>query len=480
MFLTGSDPVQPISLGSALQISLDNFYDLLKTNAGVAQNELLQLRLAADLLDISDDIPASKKGYVWFTYGNLVDRCDRRIEPSPVSPQTNGAQVDAAHLSDIYGQFMRKLRTLVVKKDLSPEDEKKHADIDGLIQQDKIRHQKLVDDDQLRWSEYCKSRGLPPGDQNAYLSWSATWGNLAEIKSTYDDLVSLYFDLKTLLDKKIPDPVDAAIVQAEWDYNNMAMKASYPILPDSEYPNGDEFNINYLIQLGQGGSGAFNWRYVLGFDQTLPTIRTTGGGHFDASWDRTTGNSTSIESDWSGSASGSYYFISVHTSASEHTKIQDDFTHTTGVELKCEAAFRINVKYPQWFHAELFEHQHVKDNPHLFEEFFGTTGSLLYYPLAIVVVRGFSASFSSAQNWEYDYDHTFSASGGGGFGVGPICFNVGGNYNNHVHEHKIDQQNTSLTISDDKNTIRFVGYVLAKNSVFSASIKTLVAKARIE
>src|SRR5439155_3919976 len=142
--------------------------------------------------------------------------------------------------------------------------------------------------------------------------------------------------------------------------------------------------------LGSSGNGAFDWRYVVNFDKTLRFIRTTQGGHFIAHWDQNTGSSTSIQTDWGVSGSGSYYFISARASASEHTKIQDDFSKTTAVDLSAEAVFRINIAYPQWFHPELFKSKYIKANPTSFEQFFGSQGTLLYYPLAIVVVRGFS------------------------------------------------------------------------------------------
>lgn len=478
MYTAGSDPVRPISLSSALKISLDNYYDLMKTSVGVANNEMLQLKLVADLLDISDDrIIPSKGGYTWFSYHNLLERADRKIQPSAVSPSPDGVQINAEKLSTVYGEFLLKLRGFVVKKNLSAEDQQKVADLNGLIGQDKIQFEKLAREDAQGWAQHCKDTGVNPADRNAYLSWSATWGNLRAIRDTLADLKALHFDLKTITDRKYPDPADRAVVDAEFDYLNLAMQASYPNLPDYDYPDGDVFNIVYLINLGQSGNGAFDFRYVINWDKSLNVIKTTQGGNFTAAWDQTTSSSKTIETDWGASGSGSYYFISARASASEHTKIQEDFSKTTGIKLAANAAFRINIKYPQWFHPELFNHKHVKANPQVFSEFLGPQGSLLYYPLAIVVVRGFSATFTASQNWAYDYDHKFSASAGGGFGIGPISFNASGNYSSHVHEHKVDVQNTSLTLADDKDTLRFIGYVLAKNPVLEDEITQHVSAA---
>ena len=479
MFTAGNDPVRPVSLGTAMQVTLDNFYALMKTHAGVADNELLQLRLAADLIDISDDnVVASKGGYTWFSYLNLVDRSDRQIQPSPVSPDPGGAQINAIKLSAVYGDFLRVLRGFVVRTELSADDQKKVADFDNLIEQKGDEYGKLLAQDKSKWKTLCNQTGDPVGDINKYMSWSSSFGNLRKMRRVLDDLDTLRFDQKTVLNRKYADPVDEQIVKAENDYYNPNMKASYPEQPDYTFPTGDSFNIQYLIGLGMAGSGAFDYRYVINFDMSLHNIKTTGGGHLDAMWDRTESSSKTMETDWSASAHGQYYFISAKANASEQTKIQDDFTHTTGIHMKAEAVFRIKIRYPQWFHPELFTNKYIKANPKSFEKFFGHSGELLYYPLDLVVVRGFSATFLSNQNWTFDYDHKFSAGGGGGFGIGPISFGASGSYNEHTHEHKVDVQKTELTIGDDPSTLRFIGYVLAKNRVFEEALTEFTSSAQ--
>lgn len=54
-------PVKEISFGDALKISLDNYYDLPKTNiGGLATEEYIQLKQAADIVDLSPNELASK------------------------------------------------------------------------------------------------------------------------------------------------------------------------------------------------------------------------------------------------------------------------------------------------------------------------------------------------------------------------------------------------------------------------------------
>lgn len=175
-----------------------------------------------------------------------------------------------------------------------------------------------------------------------------------------------------------------------------------------------------------------------------------------------------MSTDWGVSGGGSYDFISASMSASEHTAVQTDFNKTISMTLHAEAAFRDTIKYGAWFDPTLFTCSHVQQNPSDFLQFFGPAGSLLYYPKALILVRGFAVTFTSTQKWTYDYDHTFSASAGGGFDCCGISFGASGSYTEHTHEHEVDTQNTTLTFADDKNTIRFVGVAVEKNVAFSS------------
>jgi hypothetical protein len=124
----------------------------------------------------------------------------------------------------------------------------------------------------------------------------------------------------------------------------------------------------------------------------------------------------------------------------------------------------------------LFSHKHVKENPQEFVDFFGPDGTLLYYPIGLVVVRGFSATFNSSQNWTYDYQNRFSAEAGGGFNIGFINFGGSSSYSKEDKEHQVHQQNTNLTISDDPDTLRFVGYVVVKNNTTTHAFDDQIAR----
>ncbi|MBS0202933.1 MAG: hypothetical protein JSS49_08555 [Planctomycetes bacterium] len=200
-------------------------------------------------------------------------------------------------------------------------------------------------------------------------------------------------------------------------------------------------------------------------------MATADAGKFTAHWDRTTGTSTSITTDWSYSGSVSYFVVSVDVAASEHKQISEDFKNTTSVDLGAKAAFKAAIAYPGWFRSNLFRHKRVKENLREFEDFFGPKGTLRYYPTHLIMVRGFTAAFENSQKWTYDYDRKFQASVGGGFSVAGIRFGSKATYGSHVTEHSIDQSNTSLKFSDGEGTLRFVGYVVKKNTLWDSVVR---------
>jgi hypothetical protein len=476
-----SSPVQDVTFGTALKISLDNYYDLLKTQlGGLKTEEFLQLKLTADTIDVSTEKKASEGGYVWFSYYNLLNRSDRAIQPIPVA---NEIQVGLEGLADFYGRFLRRLRSFVVVKALTPEEQVALADIDKTLDSLKSDVNALYKRDRSDWKDVAEAMGFSVGDWNAYIQWSSAYGHIRDIEQRTEDIKKQTFDKKTILDRKYPSADDREVVDAEFDFDNPMMRLRFPLYPDYTYPDGDQFSPAYLARLALGSTALFDDRRSASWDKTLTTIKTSGAGSFSATLDKSTTTSSSITTDWSGSGSASYGFISVNASASQHTAIQEDFSKGQRLTVSAKSAFRINIGFPKWFQPTLFKHPRVLANPHDFLEFFGPKGSLLYYPTALIVVRGFTVSFESTQAWTYDYQKQFSASGGGGFNAFGISFGASASYSSSVHEHQVDKSNTTLTFSDDKDTIRFVGYAVKKNDVlakpFAASLADVETQAMV-
>ncbi|NKI60067.1 hypothetical protein HCG46_17520 [Labrenzia sp. PO1] len=470
-----NSPVKDVSLGDALKISLDNYYDLLITQVGTLKaDEKLQLKLVADPVSVSDKKFADG-GYPWFSYYNLLRRSDLSIVPKPVS---GGVMTGVAGLSDVYGEFLQKLRSFVVRKNLSKEDQIALADLDKKVEFSKKSAVSLIIEDRTNWKEFAEAMGYSVTDQSAYVQWSGQFGNLYRIETEIANVKVHQFEIKTILDRQYPNADDRQIVDAEFDFNNPAMRLRYPINPDTDYANGDKFTIEYLATLPTGNTAGFDDRRAVGWNLTAAEIKTTTAGGFaqGVSFDKSTSSSSSITTDWGASGSASYGLISVKASVSDHKRIQEEFSKTTKITLFAESAFRLSINYPAWFKPVLFEHRHIKENPYDFEKYFGEDGTLLYYPTGLILVRGFGVEFLSAQNWMYDYRHRFSASGGGGFGFAGINFGAAANYSEDTKQHQTDQQTTTLSFKDDIGTMRFVGYAVTKNRVFEKAVSTHVTK----
>jgi hypothetical protein len=455
--------VRPIELSEALKASLNNYYDLLKTQVGgLGADEFLQLKLVADVVDIDDE------KYRYFSMYNLLLRSDLAIEPVPVS---GTILTSADQLNRVYGRFLQRLRKYVVRRELSPEQLAALDDLDVKIAHAKQKAEEYADLEQTAWERYCRRTGRPLGDQAAYIQWSINNGYKREISGLHDKLKHYYFDKKTIMDREYRDPEDREVVDAESEYESMQMRIRYPIFPDYNYSNRSQFSLEYLATLDPGSSGLFDDRRVLSWNVSLTQMATTGAGAFTAHYDRNTTESSSITTDWSASASGQYKMIKANAEASDHQAISEEFKNVTAIDLSAKAAFKTAIIYPGWFRSQLFRHKRVKENIRDFADFFGPNGVLRYYPVSLILVRGFSSSFTNSQNWTYDYDRKFAASAGGGFSVANINFGNSGSYNKHQEEHKIDKANTSLKISDGDGTIRFVGYVVKKNTLWDSVIR---------
>ena len=468
MRMSFTSPVQDVPLPAALKITLDNYYDLLKTQAAnLKANEYLQLKLAADVLDVSDDKSDTYLGYTWFSYYNMVGRSDRAIHPVPVAGEI---QIGIEALADVYGVFLRKLRTYVITKALTPAEQLQVADHDKTIQSLRKDANNFALEDRANWKIYADAMGYEIGNNSAYVQWSSHLGNWDLIEQRMTEVRQEIFDRKSILDRKYPTPEDRAVVDAEFAFEDAAQRLRYPVYPDYVYADGKLFDPGYLARLPTGSTALFDDRRSVNFGLSLHTIKTARAAGLGATFTRADGKSSSITTDWKGSASASYFAIRVNADAGEQRTIQEDFSHTTSIELKSESCLRIEVKFPAWFQPTLFNHKHVMENPHDFEQFFGAKGTLLYHPSALIVVRGFNVKFTSSQDWSYDYKSHYSVSGRGGFNAFGVSFGGSASYSKDVHEHEVDRSGTELTITDDPGTVRFVGYAVVKNDVFTAAV----------
>lgn len=464
-----SSPVEDITFSQALNVSLNNYYDLLKKQVGgLTTEEYLQLKLVADTIDISYE-EASAGGYKWWSYYNLLKRSDTAIDPTPISGQVLTA---VKRLHEVYERFLNRLQDYVIVKNLTPEEQKQVADLDLIERKLRRDANALVLQDRRDWLEYAEFLGYDPGDDNAYLQWTSAYGSLDLIRQKLSEADRTILRKIQILDRQYPEPDDRAIVDGVVEFSDIAMRLRYPFYPDYEYDEGDQFSPEYLSRLPPGSTANFDDRRALGWDKTLKAMKSDKAGEFVADFDSSTQESESIKTDWNSSVSASYGFIKVRANASEKVSIQEDFNKATKITLSAKSAFRANINYPAWFKPSLFDNLRVKENIRDLDEFFGPKGSLRFYPISLILVRGFSVTFSSSQAWKYDYSRKFSASAGGGFKAFGINFGGNGGYSKHEEKHKVDKSGTTLTISDGDETLRFVGYAVKQNTIYDNLVKT--------
>ena len=228
-------PVRDVPFGEALNISLDNYYDLLKSQVGgLRADEFLQLKLVADTVDVSDE------NYKFWSYYNLVIRSDQAIEPTPVS---DGVMTGAETLVDEYDRFIRQLRTYVVREVLSDDDFRKLADIDLRIRRLKKERRDLRMEELAYWRVYCELTGVDNGDQNHYHLWSTSDGNAIDLEDLRLQIITAEFEKLTILKKEYPNPEDKKIIQAEFDLMNPLMRLRYPTHPDHDYSDHENFSL---------------------------------------------------------------------------------------------------------------------------------------------------------------------------------------------------------------------------------------------
>jgi hypothetical protein len=283
-------PVEQISLGSAVQITLDNYYDLLKEQSGnLSAKEYLQLKISCDALDISESVDMGS--YKFFSYYNMLQRCDLTVDPTPV----NGELLSSAiKLTELYGRFLNKLIALVEFKPLTKEQQAEIENINNAIEKNKEFASALIDKEQQNWKKYCQVKGVNPADVLHYNQWAKNFGQVIQIRELFDDNNKKRIKKKKILDSILNDPGDQIIIDAVNDFENPSMYLRYPVFPDYEYVP-TILSLPYLSQLPHGTTALFDDRRVVGFDRTLAFIKTAKAGSINAELSKEIKESKTIE-----------------------------------------------------------------------------------------------------------------------------------------------------------------------------------------
>jgi hypothetical protein len=466
--IAGLKEIQPLDHYKA---TFDLFYEFIKgqVKGDLKANQYLQLQTVAEPLDFG-------KAYKWFSYFTYLNKVDQTLKPEPLSDQFS---ITDRTLAREYERFVETALQLVEETELPPEVVAKiNAE---LVRADNIKKEvrRLVKEDAESWKDYADLRGIPYGDLSQYLQWSNRFGNANDIDAQGRALADSYGTLERLRRKQYAD-VDQKEIKEAWDkLISVGARIRYPRRPDDEYPDGARFSLPYLASLPTGDSAMFADRPVMFPDLSFDTIVGGGSGAFSIAFNESQTAKESMEVDWSASVSGSYGWFSASVNASSSTQIDEEFSHAKDVTLGCKACMTVPVQPPSWFDPNLFSNKLILKNKRTFARYLGPKGTLLYYPKALIVMRGFNVMFKSTNTWKYDYVRDFSIGGSASarfFGIG-----LGGGYKRHEHQekHLVEQNGDELKFSDGDSTLRVLGYVAQKNDAFEADMLAPIGGVRI-
>ena len=438
------------------------FYDVVKEQLGsLGSLQFIQIKAVAEQLDIS-------KSYPWFGYYNYLNRTDLLLEPVPVSDTMSAS---GRTLSEEYGRFVNAAMEFVEVKELDPETIAKIDDL--LIRQEncRIEVERLVDRDYTSWEKYASRRGIPLGDSGAFQQWSNAYGHASELAKLQAQILNIAGDIARLRSREFSNPDQKEIKDT---YNQVVSPGSrirYPRRTDTEYP-GVQFSLPYLAGLPYGSTALYDDRHVVFPDRSIEEVTSGTIGAFSVQFDRHREASSAMSQDWGVSGGASYGWFSVSANASSHTQISEDFRKTSSVTIGAKSCSAIPANARPWFTQNLFKNKIIVDNAASFGRYFGAAGTLLYYPVSLIVVRGFTVKFKSSQSWTYDYQHNFSTGGSGSMRAFGIGWGGGYSYSESHAEHKVEQSGDELIFSDGDNTLRVIGFVAQKNQQLIDSINS--------
>ncbi|MCF5263313.1 hypothetical protein, partial [Pseudomonas sp. PA-5-4A] len=443
--------VQEINPLADYKATFNLFYEFVKgqVKGGLVQDQYIQLQTIAEPFDASS-------AYPYFSLYGYLNKVDQLLAPVALSDQFS---ITDRTLYAEYSRFVETALTFIEAKALEPEVVKlinsKTVDIINL----KKDIARLVREDSAAWKDYSSLRGIPYGDLAQYTQWSNRYGNANDIEADAVQLSSLYGDLERLRRTEYKNADEKEIKDA-WDkLVSVGTRIRYPRMEDGAYPDGPRFSLPYLASLPTGDTAVWADRAVILPQLTVTTIATTPIGAFSVEFDKSRVAKESMESDWSGSVSGSYGWFSASVNASESKSVSEELSHTENVTLGCRSCYIATIQPPPWFNSNLFENNIILKNKKSFLRYLGPAGTLLYYPKGLVLMRGFKITFKSTNGWKYDYVRDFSVGGSASarfFGIG-----IGGGYKRHEHQesHIVEKNGDSLTFDDGENTLRVIGYL---------------------
>lgn len=448
--------VKEVNVNENFKLTLSHFYSIVKEEIGEFDpDQKLQLQASAFPLDLST-------AYPWFSFKNINDTFDVGIDPKPIS-ETLSLNT-AVSLSDVYGSFISTALGLVETEELDADTLKRIDELTVDLQNLNRNISKLQTDILAKWVAYCDATMTDRGDKVTYTHWSqGEWEtsqvfnlrNLAREKSGLID---------ALRKTEYEDADHAEVARAFADWNSPASRIRYPRFPDTEYGEEQEkFNVVYFASLPDNDSSLFVNRRLMTPAMSISELISSSIGSFSSTVSKESQASSDITTDWNTSVSGGYGPFKVKASVSSHERIQEDFKHLQSITVGARALMALEFDGSPWWKPDIFQNALIQSNLRTFERYFGESGSLLYYPIRVIIARGFNLKFSSSQNWEHEYEKDFSASGSASLKLGGFSFGGGGGYSKHEERQKVERRGHDLIMDDGEDNIRIIGYVVVKS-----------------
>lgn len=369
-----------------------------------------------------------------------------------------------------YQKLLKAAVRLVEVKELPAEVNEKIALLEKQIDNLQEEIDLLVERDAVRWERYAASAGIALGDIYALNQWTYRYGNGRRIERLATNIGTAQTQIDVLRLAEFKDEHQEEIFRAFEQFGNPGVRLRWPRLRDSLYP-GVTFSPGYLLQLATGNTAQFADRhFIFPAGISLEAIISTNLGSFDQTLTKSSQSSESISTDWNASASASYGWFKMNASASEQVHVKEDLKTTQSIRVSCRSLLSIGFDNSAWFNSNVFNNLYIRRNPRIFAPFFGPRGTLRYYPVRVLIMRGMRLEFNSSANYNYDYERTFSVSGSASARVFGISFGGGGGYNSHQQKQEIKSQGNKLIMDDGEKNFRVIGFVLNKVTVLDATL----------
>jgi hypothetical protein len=441
-------------------LSIDHFYSIVKSALGeISSSGKFQIQAAAIPLDVDEE------NYEWFSRGNINLALDVALEPKPLSDNLSAGLNIGTKLSEEYSSFLETALSLVEEKELP---EKTLAKIDRLkVQVENLSEEEGRVQSRLteKWIAHCDATLTDLGDKVANLHWLQGQAESFDLKSIRTKQKLKIAQKIGLSNQEYENPDHKAIVEAYMKMVSPAATIRYPIVEDTKY--GDEakkFNLQYFAGLPAHDSNLFMNTMMMTPRVSLPTIASSQFGKMKSDITSVSKATESVSTDWGHSGSISYGPIKVKGSATSKTKIEEEFSSVTNMNVSVESLIAIPFN-TTWYTPSIYKNSIILENADLFQRWLGKDGTLHIVPTHLVISRGFKVTFKNDQDWQYDYESDFKAGGGGSASFFGINFGSRSSYHKHVERQNVEARGHELVFDDGADNIRILGYHTVTNKL---------------